>query len=107
MSFFATLPPPADVLQQQPQVQVPIQQAQASAPGDKRYGAKLKIAAFVAVAYIVLSSFTFLKVLNAIVCGVWATSDPCIDEFGCGTSKGLIIGGALLFVMTMYWLGEL
>jgi|APGre2960657404_1045060.scaffolds.fasta_scaffold17923_2 hypothetical protein len=106
MSYFATLPPPAEVLQPQVQAQQ-TQVAQQPQISDRRYGVKLKIAAFVAIAYIVLSSHTFLKVMNAIVCGIWATSEPCIDEFGSGTPKGLVIGGIILFVLTMFWLGGL
>jgi len=71
MSYFATLPPPAEVLQPQVQAQQ-TQVAQQPQISDRRYGVKLKIAAFVAIAYIVLSSHTFLKVMNAIVCGICA-----------------------------------
>lgn len=72
-----------------------------------QYGAKIKIAALVAIAYWFLSSQPFFTILNGIICSFSLTAAPCVNDQGCGTMKGVAIGGFILFVFTMYLLGGL
>ena len=74
---------------------------------ERRFGAKIKVAALVVFAYWILSSQPFFTLLNGVVCSFSLTAAPCITEQGSGNMKGFVLGGGILFIFTMYLLGAL
>ena len=70
---------------------------------DHRFGVKIKVAALVAIAFVVLSSHPFYTIMNSIVCSFSITAAPCVSETG-PTTKGIVIAGIMLFIFTIYLL---
>ena len=83
----------------------PVPPAAIEAVANRRYGAKIKVAALVVAAFWVLSSPPFYTLLNSIICSFSLTAAPCVSETG-PTMKGLVIAGCILFIFTMYVLGS-
>jgi len=85
----------------------PIPPAVIERAADRRFGAKIKAAAFVTIAFWVLSSQPFFSIMNGVVCSFSLTAAPCVSEpGGPPTMKGLAIAGVILFLFTMYLLGS-
>ena len=85
-------------------VAAPVPVVSMEAAANRRYGAKIKAAALVVIAFWILSSQPSYNLMNTIICSFSLSAAPCISEQG-PTLKGLIIAGCILFVFTMYLLG--
>lgn len=74
---------------------------------DRRFGYKIKVAAIIVAAAVVLSSHPFYNAVNNLWLAFNMTASPCSNEYGCRTVKGTVVGAGLLFALVMYLIGGL